>query len=353
MRRSAGQFVSADGGIRLRLFQYRLKWDGFRRNEGMIPRILLAAFALAAVTAVAALLCAATEAPRTDVLAGKRLCYSAWGETGYACIYCHADFDERRSSDPYHRPAHPLVGVTARPGYFAGAYRGPGGMGLARAVNTCVVAWLGAEPLASGSDELAELLAYLDAISADADAAAKTPVAIEKGGAFTDAPVGNPRRGEKLFAAACTLCHREGGAAMPYDFANPRTSRSVWNRLRGYQLAEAEAADSATMPMKMPFFSADRLTDQDAADIVSYLEWQFALAVPRHPELPLEKPPREPAVVEPESPAAPEEAPPEVEPEPEPAPAPEAPSEGEAPPPPDEEPAPPPEDTGNGATDES
>lgn len=313
----------------------------------MSLRITFAAFALIAVAALSVALFSASAADRANVLAGKRLFYSAWGETSYACIYCHADFDERRSSEPYRRPAHPLVGVASRPTYFAGAYEGPGGIGLARAVNTCVVAWLRAKPLPASSDELSALLTYLDSISADADAAMINPVPIEKGGAFADAPVGNPRRGENLFHAACTLCHHEGGVAMPYDFTIPRSNRALWNRIRGHRLKEAAGVESP--PMKMPFFSVSRLSDQEVADIVSYLEWQFALAVPRHPELPLRekpKPRREPIIVEPESPAASEEAPPpEIESEPE--------SKPDADSPPDEQPAPPPEDTDSGATSES
>ena len=277
----------------------------------MSLRIIFAAFALAAVAALAALLFSASAADRADVLAGKHLYYTAWGETAYACIYCHADFDESRPRDTYRRPAHPLVGVASRASYFTGAYQGPGGIGLARAVNTCVVAWLGSEALPSGSDELAALVAYLDSISTDA-ADATAPVAIEKGGAFADAPVGNPHRGEKLFHEACLICHRAGGPTSRYDFAIPRSARSVWDRVRGYQLTEAEAAGGADA--KMPFFSTDRLGDQGLSDVISYLEWQFALAVPVQPQLPLlrkpEEPSRPPQVIEPEAEAPPDDEPP-------------------------------------------
>ncbi len=261
------------------------------------------------------------------VLDGKRLFYSSFGNTAYACIYCHANFDEEELTDGYLRPAHSLWNSFSRESYFNGAYKGKNGDALIRAINTCLVAWLEVEPLDANDPNMTALFSYLESISPEAHSPA---VVIEKQEQFPS-EAGDARRGEKLYQSACILCHRENGSAPVLNFDEETDLKFIFKKVRGVKSEltasaldeglNSKAGDNSSRPIdqerpssagkdsilsgtenvesiaeeseevptlnsesqhvqpslkygKMPFFPLDRLTDQELADILAYIEWQ-------------------------------------------------------------------------------
>jgi len=268
---------------------------------------------------------AVSPASETElVLEGKRLYYTAFGKTLYACIYCHANFDEEKLTDGYLRPGHQLYNSFHRTSFYNGAYKAEDGLALERAINTCLVAWLDIDPLSAEDAKMKALKLYIASISPDEDV---PTVSVVKSEVYPE-QFGDPRNGEKLYKSACVLCHRADGSAMELKFEGPFEPRTIFRKIRGFaERSEAEPeAESAEAPKseekpekadtqtsaaeskqassaessvkadeakaegeaninqpsksygKMPFFPVDRLTDQDVADILAYLEWVWGKA---------------------------------------------------------------------------
>ncbi len=241
-------------------------------------------------------------------LAGKGYFYRAWGESGYACIYCHANFDESKLDDGYRRPGHMLWNAYKRPSFYNEAYKGGDETSLARAANTCIVAFLQEKAQMLSDQPLQALIAYLKSISVEE---ASPPVKITR----VDTPPdmeGEPRRGEKLFAAACVLCHRERGVVPELNFY--ADSALVLAKIRGIKRPEDARGELAGKYAPMPFFSAERLSDQEVADILAYWEYQQLVQAREQQTEPLEDTLEMPAAPPPEALPDEPEAPKDTEP---------------------------------------
>lgn len=238
----------------------------------MLRRILFALavlFGVLTFTALLASLIAEGQDGEAELaLAGKGYYYSAWGSTPYSCIYCHANFDEAKFDDGYWRPAHEMWNAASRPSYYNGAYKGRSDVPLARAINTCAVAFLKADPLPLEDERMQALIAYLRSISPDAESPAVTITRVSSPPEVD----GDSRSGEKLFNASCMLCHREKGAAPPLTFtASPFF---VMASIRGYKPPADGLDEPFELDYPMPFFSSERLTDQQVADLAAFWEYR-------------------------------------------------------------------------------
>jgi len=221
------------------------------------------------LTALLASLVAESQDGEAELaMAGKGYYYRAWGSTPYACIHCHANFDEAKYDDGYWRPAHPMWNAATRPSYYNSAYKGGGDVPLARAVNTCTVAFLKADPLPLQGEKMQALLAYIRTISPDAKSPAVTITRVSS----PPEVEGDPRTGGRQFEASCMLCHREKGAAPPLAFA--ASPFVVMAKVRGYKLPADGMDEPFELNYPMPFFSAERLTDQQVADIAAFWEYR-------------------------------------------------------------------------------
>lgn len=235
------------------------------------PRLLFAALILSSVIWFATLPVAKSAAQGDSeeaVLAGKSLYYGAWGNSPYACVYCHSNFDEARLDDGYLRPGHSLWNVAARRSYYNGAYVGKDDVPLIRAINTCVAGFLKADTLPASDPKMQSLLAYLRSITPDSKA---EHISITRAIKLPEID-GDPRRGEAVYASACILCHRDKGSAPALTYkASPIF---VANKIRGLKAPLDAAGEIEEWCAPMPFFSMERLSDQQAADIVSYWEYK-------------------------------------------------------------------------------
>ncbi len=236
----------------------------------MGTRIFFMATVLAAILGLTVLLTLQSQAQGDDeqaVLAGKSLYYGAWGASPFACIYCHSNFDEQRLDDGYLRPGHSLWNSANRQSFYNSAYAGKGDIPLIRAVNTCIAGFLKAKPLPASDPKMRALLAYIRSISLEPKS---SPITISRAKAIPEID-GDPRRGEILYKSACILCHRQNGSAPELMFV--ASTALAASKIRGLTPPGGSLRELPEWSAPMPFFSMERLGDQQAADILSYWEY--------------------------------------------------------------------------------
>ncbi|PLX32634.1 MAG: hypothetical protein C0600_01910 [Ignavibacteria bacterium] len=194
------------------------------------------------------------------------------GEYEIACLDCHADFDEALTNDDRIRPGHGILGAHQRVDTWNGEFSGDGLRRTAAGASKCAYMYQGR---GSGIDdaltesEAAALMAFYEYISpgdhpprldwdvvtwpGDADLSDEN---FEKEMEGIDKLRGNPSRGEEMFDRTCAPCHDTGiGPAV----------RHVRRKVDRLPAIVRGGSDS------MPFFSRDKLTDQNIADIQAFV----------------------------------------------------------------------------------
>ncbi|MCS7228720.1 MAG: c-type cytochrome [Candidatus Kryptonium sp.] len=219
-----------------------------------------------------------------DVKRGREIFYdSNYGTTGLACANCHADFDDVTYPDDKIRPGHNLIGAHRRKITWYGKFRGEtlkitaGGAGL------CIVLYQKKEgavnPLKALSPEDSQaLLAYFEFISGEIEVEKLTsqPLVLpwddettrkEKINRIKDKILnlsGNPENGAIIYEKACEQCHLEEiNIGPPILFTQKITAEKIIEMIR--------AGSSASSETPMPFFTPDKLSDQEIADLIAYI----------------------------------------------------------------------------------
>ncbi|MBR9976908.1 MAG: cytochrome c [Bacteroidetes bacterium] len=233
--------------------------------------------------------CGGRESPEIDtrgsaeVVAMERLAEKGqeifrdrdFGETGVACIDCHADFDEDRNPDGRIRPGHSILGAHARAhawnGEFTGAALRHTGAGAAKCAWQFQERGAGIETALS-EEEAAALIAFYEYISPDEQIPMLNWTAVTWPGdpdfekeTFEQAlaPIeklrGDQQRGERVYDMACASCHDHGIAP----------AKRILKRKVDRLPAVVRAGEDG-----MPFFSRNKLSDQDIADVKAFVARQ-------------------------------------------------------------------------------
>jgi mono/diheme cytochrome c family protein len=193
-----------------------------------------------------------------------------FGEENVACADCHADFDEALAGDDAIRPGSSILGAHRRARTWNGEFFGDALHSSAAGAAKCAHLYQGrgSSPADAISPSEAEaLMAFFEYVSTGEEAmvlpwdALTWPGDTSMSREQLKAEVekleeirGNAQRGETLFKRACAGCHVNG-----YAPAMRMLKRNVTRNVRaGYG--------------GMPFFSRDKLSDQDVADIRMFLE---------------------------------------------------------------------------------
>ncbi|MFN3134407.1 MAG: c-type cytochrome [Candidatus Kryptonium sp.] len=218
-----------------------------------------------------------------DIRRGYEIFYDPnYGSTGLACANCHADFDDVNYPDDKIRPGHNLIGAHKRKVTWYGGFRGDALNITAAGAGLCVVMYQKKygtiNPLKVLTPEDAQaLLAYFEFISKDS--------AIEK---LTSQPIvspweeesirkekirqikekiltlsGVPENGAIIYEKACAQCHSEEIDIGPQIFRPEITQEKIIEMVR--------AGSPASDETPMPFFTPDKLTDQEIADLIAYI----------------------------------------------------------------------------------
>jgi cytochrome c len=187
----------------------------------------------------------------------------------FTCDTCHSLEEDANgmASDGFRRPGHPLGDAVARPSYKNGRVDT-----LVEAVNSCLVEWMNAEPFADENDP--DFVALRSFLSEQAPESAEPlsfeivppPPLAELSGGTVDA-------GEATFNRSCAVCHGEGGGGTQQ--APPVAGRMlapelIAERVRLSGLSTSLVYDGLTGG-RMPFWAADRFSDQELRDVITWL----------------------------------------------------------------------------------
>lgn len=194
------------------------------------------------------------------------------GESGVACMDCHTDYDESRKNDGRIRAGHAILGAHRRAQVWNGEFSGDALVRTAAGAAKCAYQFQASGQSIETSlskEDAAALMAFYEYISPSDEPPMLNWTAVTYPGdpdfdeetfkkeiEVIESLRGDAGRGEKVFGMACAFCHEnELGPAMP------KLKRKV------DKLPRTVRAGDETMP----FFSRDKLTDQDVADIKAFI----------------------------------------------------------------------------------
>ena len=212
--------------------------------------------------------------PGDNVLAekGKDMFYSPdFGYSGLACSDCHSDYDDKLETDRI-LPGHSILGAAARVETWNGEFTGEKLKRTAAGAAKCAYLYLErgkSVENAMTSQEAAALMAFFAYVSTGEETPRMDWQAVTwpgdpgfKRDAFDAAMQevarmrGDAARGGRMFERACSLCHgTDIGPA-------PAMLRRKVDRIAATVRRGAEG---------MPFFSRDKISDQDIADITAWI----------------------------------------------------------------------------------
>ena len=195
------------------------------------------------------------------------------GGNTFTCATCHALAEP--APDGFRRPGHPIGEATRRPSYKNGAITD-----LREAVNTCVTHWMNAPELAAGDARWVALEAFLDS-QATLDAAPAIDIEIVPPPA--DLSGGDEASGRDFFNHACAICHGQdavgterapalaGFSELDLDYIGRRVRTSG---------PETTGIYDGLTGGRMPFWSADRISDEELRDVAAFVNMVSLAGVP-------------------------------------------------------------------------
>ena len=201
--------------------------------------------------------------------------------SGLACADCHADFDEDANPDGKIRAGHSIIGVPHRGEAKGGMIKADTFRRAAGGGGFCYQHFLQrvpddkVNPIAIPEEQAEALMAYFEHVSGEnkgpqfelqkldkeaANAAAETIVAMK----------GDAKKGWKLYSRACNDCHPTARkAGIGSQLIRRKAPSNVPKTLHKYAVKIRGGG------FIMPFYSEDRLSNQDIADIISFLNQEM------------------------------------------------------------------------------
>ncbi len=246
-------------------------FDGLARFAGASACLVLTAFGLAACPDRGIVTESAAQRGR-ELFESPALSDSP-GNT-LACSDCHT-LGAADAAGAY-LPGAPLAGAVDRPSYWGGQESS-----LLGAINHCRYYFmLSSRPWTGEEDDARAIYALLESLDASAEERAAQPFTI---GEVALLEPGDPARGAGIYQAACGSCHgaKTSGAGATVAGA----SRLPEQTLAEHPLGEYGELDRFLVFVEktrnglfrgyggtMPPFSTEVLSDEELADLLSYLE---------------------------------------------------------------------------------
>lgn len=184
----------------------------------------------------------------------------------FACATCH-DIG-LTSSDDYRRAGHSLASASIRPSFKNGQLTE-----LIDAVNSCRDDWMNAAKYTETDPHWLLLEAYLKE-QTEEDSAPALSFEIKEAPTNFDISGGDEARGRALFNTSCALCHGQDGEGSQQGPAIAGTNLSadaIAAKVRTSGPEDSEVYEGVNNGI-MPFWSADKLSDSELADLIVYLE---------------------------------------------------------------------------------
>lgn len=181
----------------------------------------------------------------------------------FACATCHAL--EEPATDGIRRPGHSIGDAANRPTYKNGQLTE-----LLDAVNSCRVEWMTATAFEADDPRWLALLEYLREVAGEDSSAALSYQIV---GPPSDLGGGDAMAGQALFNASCVICHGIDAAgterALPLR-GSLLDEETIGRRVRTSGPDESPIYDGLTGG-RMPFWAADRLSDEELVDITAFV----------------------------------------------------------------------------------
>lgn len=181
----------------------------------------------------------------------------------FACTTCHGVDSAKVGA--------PLAGAFRRPTFWGGRFTT-----LSEAVDECGTKFMRAEPLDPKKKKWIDLWAYLESIG---DRGPKEPQPFEIVYAIADPPRGNADAGRAVWDNACKSCHgppktgegRLGTASIVPNDTVAEHGKDGPAIIRQVVVEKIRHGSYLGFPGVMPPFSKQALSDQQVADVVTYL----------------------------------------------------------------------------------
>lgn len=180
----------------------------------------------------------------------------------YACATCHTLAGE--AADGFRRAGHPIGGANARASYKNGKLTD-----LRDAVNACLTDWMAAAPLSENDARWTALRNFLAGAGTNNEEVSYTiaepPSSLEGG---------DEARGEQLFNQSCAICHGAGAAGTnlaPGLIGRELTREETAARVRLSGPIDSEIYPGLESPSRMPFWSTERLSDDELRDLSEFV----------------------------------------------------------------------------------
>ena len=178
----------------------------------------------------------------------------------FACATCHALSEP--APDGIRRPGHPIGDAANRPSFKLGELRD--------AVNSCRVEWMAAPAFSEDDPRWLSLLDYLEALAGDTEPPALSYTIVDPP---SNLDGGDAMEGRALFNGACVVCHgtdATGTERGPTLRGSLLDAETVAQRVRTSGARESAVYEGLTGG-RMPFWAADRLSDDELRDLVAFV----------------------------------------------------------------------------------
>lgn len=187
-----------------------------------------------------------------------------------SCADCHA----ASASERGHLSGSSLAGATQRPLFWGGQESS-----LLRSINQCLYYFMSADaPWEGDEEEAIAIYAYLESLEPVGDPAAQSLTI----GAVEEPGDGDPARGEAVYAGGCASCH--GAKSTGEGRLIPNAPTLPEETLEAHPDPDYDDEERRLVFIEkirhggfygyggsMPPFSVEALSDQDLADLLTYL----------------------------------------------------------------------------------
>lgn len=181
----------------------------------------------------------------------------------FACATCHAL--EEPTSDGFRRPGHAIGDAANRETYKNGQLTS-----FLDAVNICRVEWMAAPEFEADDERWLALSEFLAEQAGDTVAEALEFEVVDPP---SDLEGGDPMAGQELFNGTCVVCHgvdASGTERAPTLVGDLLNAELIARRVRTSGTANSAVYEGLTGG-RMPFWAADRLSDDELLDIVAFV----------------------------------------------------------------------------------
>jgi mono/diheme cytochrome c family protein len=190
----------------------------------------------------------------------------------FACATCHALHEP--AEDGFTRPGHPIGDAANRPNFKNGRFGS-----LREAANTCRTEWMGAPTWSPDDAEWRDIEAFL---KKEAGREAAEPLMFQVVDPPTDVSGGDAEAGVARFNETCVVCHGVSGGGTeraPMIAGTPLDIDAIAMKVRRSGNPDSTVYPDL-IPGRMPFWQADRLSDEELINIVAFLEMSEPVVAP-------------------------------------------------------------------------